>query len=68
MRDLHGRAIVRLADVVQDDLDAFLDRIAELAFGPEDAPAAVGLDYEIVGFGPTTITLQVSADRDPNAE
>lgn len=65
---LYGTATVRLGDVVTDDLESFLDRIAELAFGPEDAPAAVGVDYQIVGFTPLTLTLQVSADRDPNAE
>lgn len=64
---LHGTATVRLTDVVADDLDGFLDRIAEYAFGPEDCDAAVGVDYQIVGFTADTLALEVSADRDPNA-
>ena len=65
-RCLFGRATVRLSDVVEDDLDAFLDRISELAFGPEDSTAAVGLEYQIVGFNDDTLTLEVSASLDPN--
>ena len=64
---LFGRATVRLDDVVAGDLDSFLDLIGELSFGPEDCAAAVGIDYTIVGFTAETLTLDVSADRDPNS-
>ena len=65
---LHGTATVLLDDIIRDDLDGFLDRISELAFGPEDCSAAVGVEYTIVGFTPLTVRLQVSAERDPNVE
>lgn len=65
---LYGTATVHLADVVADDLTGFLDRIAEYAFGPEDCDAAVGVEYQIVGFTAQTLTLEVSADRDPNVQ
>lgn len=64
---LYGTATVRLSDVVNSDLDQFLDLISELAFGPEDAPSAVGIEYQIAGFTPLTLTLTVSAHRDPNS-
>lgn len=67
MAELQGTATVHLSDLISDNLESFLDRVAELAFGPEDCAAAVGVEFLVVGFTPDTVLFQVSADRDPNA-
>lgn len=43
-----GEATVRLDEIVAADLDAFLDRVSELAFGPVNAYLAVDVQYTII--------------------
>ncbi len=63
---MSGRATVRLADGIDDDIETFPDRISELAFGPK-SHVAVGVVRQ--GFVRDSLTLEVSSrlGRDRNA-
>ncbi|MDV3306838.1 hypothetical protein K7Z75_24755 [Mycobacterium avium subsp. hominissuis] len=65
---IQGTAVASLNEVIDADLDSFLDLISERAFGSDRAYFAVDVQYRIVASTADRLTLDVTAAIDPNSD